>query len=153
MSPLLHALAVFIHLVGAIVWVGGMVFAHFALRPAAAQLLEPAARLPLMAEALGRFFRLVLPAVVAILVSGWALLSQVGMARSPWGWHVMLVLGVVMAGIFAFIYGRLFPALRKAVASQQWPAAAASLNRIRGLVLVNLCLGLLVVASAVFARV
>lgn len=152
MSAQLHTALLFVHLVSAIVWLGGMVFAHFALRPAAAQLLEPPVRLPLMTQALGRFFRLVAFAVAAILVSGWMLLANVGMARAPWGWHVMLTLGFVMAAIFAFIYGRLFPALRRAVTAQRWQAGAGALNRIRVLVLVNLCLGFLAVAAAVLAR-
>ena len=153
MTPLLHALLVLVHLAGVIVWVGGMVFAQFALRPAAVRLLEPPVRLPLMALALGRFFHLVAVAVVAILLTGGALLTNVGMAQAPPAWHVMLTVGVVMAGIFAFIYFRLFPALREAVAGGQWPVAAAVLNRIRGLILVNLGLGGVAVAAAVLARV
>lgn len=147
-----YAALVFVHLVSAIVWLGGMVFAHFALRPAAMQLLEPPARLPLMAQAMGRFFRLVLFAVVAIVLSGGLLLARVGMAQAPVGWHVMLALGLVMATIFAFIVARLYPALRTAVTAQQWPVAAGCLNRIRGLVIFNLWLGFLAVASAVSAR-
>jgi len=150
--PSLHALLVFVHLTSAIVWLGGMVFAHFALRPAAMQVLEPPARLPLMAQALARFFRLVAIAVIAILVSGGWLLGRVGFAQAPLGWHVMLALGLVMAGVFAFIYTRLFPALVKAVAARQWPVAAGALNRIRQLVVVNMGLGFLAVAAAVAAR-
>ena len=152
MPSLLYAALVFVHLASAIVWLGGMVFAHFALRPAAMQLLEPPARLPLMAKAMGRFFRLVAVAVLAILLSGWLLLGRVGMAQAPVGWHAMFAFGVVMALIFAFIYARLYPVLSKAVAAQQWPAAAGALNRIRVLVFINMCLGFLAVASAVLAR-
>lgn len=147
-----YAALVFVHLASAIVWLGGMVFAHFALRPAAMQVLEPPARLPLMAKALGHFFRLVAVAVLAIVLSGWLLLARVGMAQAPVGWHVMLALGIVMAVIFAFIYAKLYPALSRAVAAQQWQAAAGSLGRIRSLVFVNMCLGFLAVASATLAR-
>ncbi len=101
MTPLVHAALVFAHLAGAIVWLGGMVFAHFALRPAAVLVLEPPVRLPLMAQALGRFFRLVAVAVVAIVVSGWVLLARVGMAHAPVGWHVMLALGLVTENLSA----------------------------------------------------
>ena len=38
---------VFLHLLGVLIWVGGMFFAYMALRPAAAQLLEPPQRLTL----------------------------------------------------------------------------------------------------------
>ena len=49
------------HVLAIVVWVGGMVFAHFFLRPALAR-LEPPVRLRLMHEVLGRFFRVVLVA-------------------------------------------------------------------------------------------
>jgi len=152
MSSLIDFLLVFTHLAGAIVWLGGMVFAHFALRPAAMQVLEPPQRLPLMAQALGRFFRMVAVAVVALVASGVWLLLQVGMGQAPMGWHLMLAIGLLMAVIFSFIYGGLYRALCRAVDARQWPAAAAVLNRIRVLVLVNMTLGFLAVAAAVSAR-
>lgn len=148
----MHALLLFLHLAGAIVWIGGMAFAHFALRPAAVQLLEPPARLTLMAGTLGRFFRLVGASIVALLVSGGALLAPVGFARAPLGWHVMLAAGLVMTGVFLFIVTRPWPALRSAVAAQQWPVAARALDTIRRLVLVNLGLGSIAVAAATLAR-
>lgn len=152
MSPQLHALLVFLHLSGVIVWLGGMIFAHFVLRPAASQLLEPPGRLALMSEALGRFFRLVAMAVVAILGTGAVLLAEAGLAQAPLGWHLMLGLGSVMALIFVFIYAALYPALRQAVAARQWSAAAEMLVRIRRWVVINMCLGVLTVAVAVLPR-
>jgi uncharacterized membrane protein len=154
----LQALLLFVHLLGVAVWVGGMVFAHFALRPAAVALLEPPRRLPLLAAALGRFFRIVAVAVVAIVASGLALMGQVGLAglaglaRAPAGWHVMLATGTVMAVVFAVIHGRLYPRLRRAVAETRWPDAAAALDGIRRLVLLNLGLGIFTIAAAVSVR-
>ncbi len=152
MTPTLHATLLFIHLAAAIVWIGGMVFAHFVLRPAATQLLDPPHRLPLMAAALGRFFRLVAVAVLAILASGALLLAPVGMARAPVGWHVMLAIGCLMAAVFAWIVAVPYPALRRAVAAGQWPVAAGALQRIRLLVAINMALGTVAVAAAVLAR-
>lgn len=152
MTSSLAAVLVFLHLVSAIVWLGGMVFAHFALRPAAVAVLEPPQRLPLMALALGRFFRLVAVAALVIVATGVALLARVGMAQAPMGWHVMLTLGLVMAAVFAVIFLGLYPALTRAVAAKQWPVAAGALNRIRMLVMVNMGLGFAAVAAAVSAR-
>ena len=50
---MLYASLKLIHLLSIIVWVGGMVFAHFFLRPAL-QPLEPAVRMRLMADVLAR---------------------------------------------------------------------------------------------------
>lgn len=151
MTLTLHATLVFLHLLGAIIWVGGMFFAHHVMRPAAVAVLEPPQRLPLLAAALGRFFRIVAVAVVVILATGFTLLLQVGMANAPIGWHIMLTLGLVMTAIFGFIFHGLYPKLRRQVADKQWPAAGAVLGRIRMLVHINLWLGVATVAAAVSA--
>ncbi|MBX3610879.1 MAG: CopD family protein [Hydrogenophaga sp.] len=152
MTPNLHAILVLLHLLSAILWIGGMAFAHYVFRPTVAQMLEPPQRLPLIAAVLGRFFRIVAVAVVVLLATGITLLVQVGMANAPIGWHIMLTLGLVMTAIFGFINHGLFPKLRRHVADKAWPAAAAVQNRIRVLVYTNLWLGLLTVAAAVSAR-
>lgn len=150
--PTVWTLLLTLHLLAAVLWVGGMAFAHFALRPAAAALLAPPQRLPLLAATLGRFFRLLLVAVPLILASGLALLLRVGMAGAPPTWHAMLLLGVVMALIFGFIVGRPYPQLRRAVAAADWPAAGAAMAVIRRWVAVNLVLGTLTVVVAVIGR-
>lgn len=50
-----------VHVMSIVVWIGGMVFAHFFLRPALTQ-LEPSVRLRLMHSVLGRFFQAVMVA-------------------------------------------------------------------------------------------
>jgi uncharacterized membrane protein len=149
---MLHQLLIGLHLLGAIAWIGGMFFAYFCLRPAAAEVLDPPRRLPLWAATLARFLHFTAIAVVVIIVTGATLFAQVGFARAPPGWHIMLALGLLMAALFAYVYLVLFPRLRAACAASTWPVAAQSLNRIRLLVGVNLALGLCVVVAAVSAR-
>ncbi len=148
MRPIL----LFLHLASAIVWVGGMFFAYFCLRPAAARLLEPPQRLPLWVAVFDPFFRFVAVAVVLILVSGVAMLLQTGFAAAPVGWHVMFALGLAMAGVFVYILLGLYPKLRRHCDDRAWPAAGAVLNRIRQLVAVNLVLAACTVLAAVSAR-
>ena len=45
----------FVHLAGAITWLGGMFFAYFCLRPAAVEVLDPPKRLPLWVATFARF--------------------------------------------------------------------------------------------------
>ena len=145
----MRQLLVFIHLAGVIVWVGGMVFAHFFLRPVATELLPPPQRLPLMAGVLGRFFAAVALAIAAIIGSGLALMLGTGFAGSPWHWHFMLSNGLLMTVIFIVIYGIRYPRLKQAVAVADWPAGGAAMNGIRQLVVINLLLGTLTIAVAV----
>ncbi len=133
-----------LHLLGVTVWVGGMFFAYFALRPTAAVLLPPELRLPLWAGVFGRFFPWVWGAVVMILVSGTALVIMAGgMGNLPPTLHAMTALGGVMMGLFIYIYFGPYPRLKRAVAEQEWPVAAGALNRIRQLIAINLTLGIL----------
>lgn len=144
----MHSFLIFLHIAGVIVWVGGMSFAHFCLRPVTAELLPPPQRLPLLSGVLGRFFALVGVAIAAILVSGFALILMPGFAQAPLYWHAMAGLGLLMTAIFIAIYGVFYRRLRAGVAAQDWPTAGAAMNRIRPLVALNLALGALTVAIA-----
>jgi uncharacterized membrane protein len=144
--------ALLVHLVGAVVWIGGMFFAYFALRPAAAR-LDPAHRLPLWAGALERFFQWIWVAVVLIFGSGFYMLTIIAeRARVPLNVHLMLFTGVLMAVIFAYVFFFPYPALKRAVVAQDWKAGAAALNGIRSAVAANLALGLANLAIAIVGR-
>jgi uncharacterized membrane protein len=150
---MLYTALLLLHLLAAIVWLGGMAFVHFALRPAAETILEPPQRVPLMVAALRRFFIMAAASVLLLLISGFAMYFLAGAQAAPLGWHLMAAIGVVMALVFAFIFWRLFPLAEAAAAKAAWPEAAGALRRIRGLVALNLTLGVLAVAAAAFARV
>jgi len=144
-------LMIMLHLLGVVVWVGGMFFAYMALRPAASALLDPPQRLPLWSATLQRFFGWVWVSVALVLGSGFYMLSAIGSAaRVPSYVHVMLYIGVAMTIIFAYVYAVPFAALKRAVSGKNWKEGGAALNRIRIAVAVNLGLGLLniVVATA-----
>ncbi len=142
-------IAVFFHVLGVVVWVGGMFFAYMALRPAAAQLLEPPQRLALWQETLRRFFNWVWLAVALVLASGlWMLLRMGGFAGAPAYVYIMLLLGLVMIVIFAHVFFAPFKRLTANVAAKDWKAAGAALNEIRKRVALNLALGLLTITVA-----
>ena len=140
-----YSLWLLVHLLGVIVWVGGMFFAHVALRPAAAEVLQPPQRLPLLAAALGRFFRWVAVSIALILVSGIAIMMLFlgNGARLGPHIHAMTTLGLIMMLIFGHIRFAGFKRLSAAVAAQDWPAGGAAMAQIRRLVLINLVLGLI----------
>ncbi len=145
-------IALLAHFLGAVVWIGGMFFAYFALRPAAAG-LDPAQRLPLWAGTLERFFHWIWVAVALILGSGFYMLTVITQgARVPLNIHLMLYVGVLMSFIFAYVFFSPFPALKRAVAAQDWTAGAAALNGIRKAVAANLALGLANLAIATLGR-
>jgi uncharacterized membrane protein len=140
------------HVLAVVVWIGGMVFAHFFMRPAALK-LEPPQRIRLMHGALQRFFAAVLVAIVVILGSGvWMIGNaaktsvQAGLGfNMPLDWTIMATLGIVMMGIFGHIRFALFKRLSKAVAASDWAAGGAALASIRTWVGINLAIGVVII--------
>jgi uncharacterized membrane protein len=139
-----------LHVLAALVWVGGMFFAWMVLRPAAITALEGPARLKLWVEVFQGFFRWVWGAVVLLPVSGVVMLNMNfnGFEHAPRYVQVMMGLFVVMTALFIRIQALLLPEMRTAVQAQDWPAGAAVLGRIRRLVGINLLVGLVVVTIA-----
>ncbi|QVW24588.1 CopD family protein [Pseudomonas hormoni] len=139
-----------LHVLSALVWVGGMFFAWMVLRPAAMKALEGPARLKLWVEVFQGFFRWVWVAVVLLPISGVGMihLQYESFETAPRYVQVMMGLYVVMTALFIRIQALLLPELRTAVAAQDWPTGAAVLGRIRKLVGVNLIVGLVLVAIA-----
>lgn len=148
---MIYAILKTLHVLCVMVWIGGMVFAHFFLRPAVAE-LEPPARVRLMHAVFGRFFKAVLAASLLTMVSGVWMLGRVarqavqsgGSFEMPLAWTLMTVLGVAMVAIFMHIRFALYKRLSAAVAASDWRAGGAALAQIRLWVSVNLGLGVLI---------
>jgi uncharacterized membrane protein len=139
----------FLHVLSAIVWLGGVSFMLFALRPAA-QSLAPPLRLPLIAQTLGRFFKLVWSAIAILLLTGLVMLLAVGMKNAPAGWHAMLGMGLLMFALFGHLFFGPFRRLNLAVSATDWPEAGRRVGQIARLAQVILALGVLAIAAVFF---
>lgn len=150
---MLGNLAHAVHVVFAVLWVGGMAFSILALRPALAA-LEPAQRVALMGGVHKRFFLVVWHAMPITLLTGyWLLFGYFGGFRgSGWHIHTMHLLALVMAGVYLAIFFGPWKAMRAALAAGDVPAAARANDRVRQMVTANLALGLLTVFVAAWGR-
>ncbi|BBP81739.1 hypothetical protein TUM18999_14790 [Pseudomonas tohonis] len=139
-----------VHVLAALVWVGGMFFAWMVLRPAAVQALDAPARLKLWVEVFRRFFLWVWVAVVLLPVSGVGMMHMrfAGFDGAPRYVHIMMGLYIAMLALFLRVNALQLPELRRAIAAEDWPTGGAVLGRIRRLVGINLLLGLFLVAIA-----
>lgn len=144
------SLALGLHLLSAVVWLGGMFTMLLVVRPTALALLEPPLRLQFLAAALGHFFPWVWGAVLLLPTTGYWLLYGIygGIAAAPHYLHMMQLLGWIMILLFLWIVGYCYPRLRSALAAANMPAAAAKMEQIRQLVRINLGLGVLVLVTA-----
>ena len=132
-----------IHLLSIVVWVGGMFFAHMVLRPSAAEVLQPPDRLQLWNKVFNLFFKWVWIASLLTLLSGIIIIFQFGgMANIPHYVHAMVLMGVTMLLIFAYVFFGQYAGFKLAVAAKDWPKAAAIQAVIRKLVATNLLIGI-----------
>jgi uncharacterized membrane protein len=139
-------LALTFHILGAVIWVGGMFSAYLCLRPAAGPLETPQ-RLGLWRRFFATFFPWVWVSVLLLLASGYytLLTSFGGFKDAPLYINLMQVLGWIMILLYAFLFHGPWLKFKRAVDAQNWPAAGAELTRIRQIILINLPLGLIVV--------
>lgn len=137
-----------LHILSAVVWVGGMFFAHQMVRPSVAA-LDPPVRLALWRRIFQKFFGWVWAAVVLLLASG---LAMQGLGVSGLHVQIMEALGVVMMLAFGHLYFAPWQRFRRALDADDVAAAAAQLNQIRRIVEFNLALGLIVVVIGATGR-
>ena len=147
------SLLIALHILAAVVWVGGMYFAYVALRPAAGP-LEPEIRLTLWRGVFRRFFPWVWLCIVALLASGYGRIFGYlgGFAGVGLHIHVMQGIGIVMMLMFGHLFFGPWRRFGAAVENKNFPDAAKRLHQIRLIVAVNLALGLVTIVVGASGR-
>ncbi|NOY67487.1 MAG: hypothetical protein GXP13_08800 [Gammaproteobacteria bacterium] len=148
------SIAIALHILSAVVWVGGMFFAYMALRPVAASQLEPPVRLSLWAGVFGKFFPWVWLSILVLIGSGYMMIFKLyqTMNASPLYILIMMILGFIMMLIFLHVFFGPYRRLKQAVAAEDWPMGGSKLAQIRMLTGINTLIGLAVVAIAAGGR-
>ncbi|MHA1109300.1 MAG: CopD family protein [Alphaproteobacteria bacterium] len=138
------SIAIAIHIMAAMIWVGGMFFAVYVQRPASGP-LEPPDRLALWGRALGRFLPWVWAMIAVLLGSGyWMVFAAFGgLGDLPLYLNLMHGIGWLMVLVFLHLWFAPYRRFRKALAAGEFPEAAGNLDMIRKLVTINLYLGLI----------
>ncbi len=133
-----------LHVLAAVIWIGGMFFAYMVMRPSVGGIEAPPERLRLWGRVFERFFRWVWVAVVVLLASGyWMVLVELGgFAAVGIDVHIMQGIGLIMILIFLHLYFAPYRRFRRALAAEDFQGAGAALDRIRVIVATNLVLGL-----------
>ena len=139
-----YGLTMGLHALAALVWVGGMFFAHVVLRPVLAQ-LEPPQRLAVWRGVFPRFFVWVWAAVITLLVTGYGVLLvgyRGGFAGGPTHVDIMQLSGLVMMGLYIQLFFGPWQGFKRAFAEGDLAKAADYQARIRHIVTINLILGM-----------
>ncbi|KXJ45565.1 MAG: CopD family protein [Cycloclasticus sp.] len=147
-------LAISLHVLSSVIWVGGMFFAYLVLRPIAAIQFEPPQRLTLWSNVFSKFFPWVWVAVVLLIGTGFWLITNKfgGMKNVGVHIHIMMSMGIIMALIFMHVFFAPTRKLAKAVAESNWEEAGKKLAQIRILIGLNLIIGVAVVVIATSGR-
>lgn len=139
-----------LHLLGVVIWVGGMHFAYMVLRPVVIQSLEFPQQLQFWQATFSRFFPWVWFSITIILGSGMHMVTEMGgFQKLPVYVYLMFVIGVMMTLIFIYVFFTAYRKLKKYIAAEEWQAAGIALVQIRMLIGLNLILGLVTIAIAV----
>lgn len=147
---ILYAVLKVLHLLFAVLWVGGMFFAYVVLRPSMAA-IDPPQRMLLHTRIFRRFFVVIWHAVPVMLITGFVMIWLLGgMDVVPWPIHAMAGLGVIMSAIFLAI---VFGPYRRFRRTTDRARMTTSLDSIRRLIGVNLILGLATVIIAALYHV
>lgn len=144
------AIAISLHMLAVVVWVGGMFFAYMALRPVAASLLEPPQRLPLWSQTFAKFFPWVWASVVLLMATGlWMVKAMFGGFGNVGLYvHLMAGIGILMMLLFVHIFFAPYRRMKQALAANDLPEAGRRLAQIRMIIGTNLTLGLIVTVVA-----
>ena len=148
------AIALSLHLLAAVIWVGGMFFAYMFLRPVAARLMEPGPRLQLWSALFSRFFKWVWAIIIILPVTGYWMVFRNwgGFKFASLDIHLMHGIGLLMILIFLHLYFSPYRRMNQALANEDIKAAAHHLNQIRNIIAINMNLGLTVIVIASAGR-
>ena len=149
-----NTISLVLHLLSAVIWVGGMFFAYMFLRPVAATQLEPPMRLQLWVGIFKKFFPFVWLSLLFLPLTGYMMIFDMwgSMAATPIYVHIMNGLGIVMILIYLHVYFAPFKRLKEAVIKQDWPEGGRNLNIIRKMVGMNTMIGLLTIIIVAVGR-
>jgi len=103
------SIAIMLHMLAAVIWVGGMFFAHFVLRLAAGAMADQ--------DRLAHFFPWVWAAIAVLLVTGYGLVfgRYSGLGALPLYLNLMHGLGVLMVLIYLHLWFAPYKRFRRAL--------------------------------------
>lgn len=138
-----HHLALFLHLTGVTLWVGGMVFIRVCL-------VSPTLTTAQWADALEHFFSLSWVSIALVVISGGFMLIVIGYSHVPPAWLLMAVLGALMILVYASIWFSPWAELRAALAhgASAQSRAQAAVRRINKRLDISLVLAALTSTAA-----
>ena len=148
------SLIVFLHVISAIIWVGGMIAIRFAVHYSMQEIDDPKIKLGRTLESLRRFFNMVIPSIILLLLTAIIMIIALGFKGTPLYSFVIAkeVIWTIMTIIFVVIFIKRKQA-QKAFDEGNLPIAKEKLIPIaQYLIPINIILGLVAIYFGVTLR-
>ena len=145
---------VFLHVLSAIVWIGGMIAIRVAVHPVLQSIDDPKIKLSKTLQIVGRLFHLVIPFIIILIVTATLMAVGLGFKGTDLYWliHVKEVIWTLMTLNFIYMYIRRRKA-QKLFDAGDLPGAKAQAAPLPNLLLpINIVLGIAAVFSGVVLR-
>lgn len=96
----------FLHVISAVIWVGGMIAIRFAIHHSMAEIAEPKIKIKRTLENLRRFFNIVIPTIFLLLLTAIIMILGLGFKGTPLYSIVIAkeVIWTVMTIVFITVY-------------------------------------------------
>lgn len=145
------AILVFLHVISAVVWIGGMIVVRLAVHPSLQSIENGSIKLGKTLEIVGRLFNIVIPFIMILVATAGLMAIGLGFKGTDLYWlvHVKEVIWTVMVINFTYMYVQRNKA-QKLYDSGDLPGAKTLISKFPNLLLpINIVLGL----GAIFAGV
>ncbi|MDD2291142.1 MAG: hypothetical protein PHV52_02585 [Aliarcobacter sp.] len=148
------SIIVFLHVISAVIWVGGMIAIRFAVHYSMQNIEEPKIKLARTLENLKRFFSMVIPAILTLLITAIIMIIALELKSSEL-YNVVIIKEIIwsiMTFIFLIVYIKRNKA-QKAFDSGDFASAKNNLLPIATYFIpVNIVLGLIAIFLGVTLR-
>ena len=147
-------LIIFLHVISAIVWIGGMIVIRFAVHYSMQNIEEPKIRLGRTLENLKRFFSMVIPSIITLLITAIILILALDFKDTELYKFVIAkeIIWFIMTLIFIIIYIKRDKA-QKAFDGGDFLSAKNQLNPLaRYLIPINIAFGLVEIYLGIALR-
>ena len=148
------SIIVFLHVISAVIWVGGMIAIRFAVHYSIQNIEDPKIKLARILEFLKRFFSMVIPAILTLLITAIIMIIALGFKGTELYSIVIAkeIIWTIMTVIFITIYIKRNKA-QKAFDSSDFASAKNNLLPIATYFIpINIVLGLIAIFLGVTLR-
>ena len=148
------SLIVFLHVLSAVIWIGGMIVIRFAVHYSMQNIDEPKIKLGRTLENLKRFFSMVIPSIIILLITAIIMIVALGFKGTELYSTVIAkeAVWIIMTIVFIIVYIKRNQG-QKAFDNGNYPLAKQKLQPIANVLIpLNIVLGLIAIYLGITLR-